>query len=337
MPGHGKYLINDDRIEPIKAFQTSIPSFEHFPFAIWSRIAADIYRNIHLLHLGYDDIQGHLPLREVLADHLRINRSIDCKADQLVIVNGSRQGMHLLAEMFLKKGDQCWMEDPGYASAKCAFERFGGVLCPIPIGNKGLDIDYALKNYPSAKIAYVTPSHQYPLGITMPPLAERIRLLQHAKKKGMLIIEDDYDSEFRYNGRPLPALRGLDNSGHVIYLGTFSKILFPALRIGYVVMPTAEMARQLSFIKMITDRQNPGIDQAILCEFIRSGHFARHLRRMRLLYKKNQDYLVFLLKKYLGDHIIINAGDAGMHFVVSFVKDCHAEAVKKQRDSKVLF
>lgn len=328
IPEHGKYVIKDCKFEEILPFQTT-PDFEHFPFAVWSKVAAGIYRDITSLHLGYDHAQGYLPLREVLAGHLRINRSINCTAEQIVIVNGSRQALHLLMEMFLNKGDQCWMEDPGYSGAKSAISRFGGVICPVPVTEKGMDLDYAALHYPKARMAYVTPSHQFPLGITM-PLMERVKLLQHAEKTGMLIIEDDYDSEFRYNGRPVPALKGLDKRGHVLYAGTFSKVLFPALRIGYVVMPTAEMAQQLSFIKAITDRQNPVIDQAILCEFIRQGHFARHLRRMRTLYKKNQDDLVNLLQQHLKDDIKIHLGDAGMHFIIEFLQDKHAETLKKQ-------
>ena len=334
IPEHGKYVIKDCGFEGVVPFLTS-PSFENFPFAVWSKIASGIYRDIDALHLGYDHGQGYLPLREELAGHLRINRSINCTADQIVIVNGSRQALHLLTEMFLKKGDQCWVEDPGYAGIKSAISRFKGVICPVPVTEKGIDVDYATLHYPKAKMAYITPSHQFPLGITM-PLMERMKLLQHAEKSGMLIIEDDYDSEFRYNGRPLPALKGLDKRGHVFYAGTFSKVLFPALRIGYVVMPTAEMAQQLSFIKAITDRQNPVIDQAILCEFIRQGHFARHLRRMRNLYKKNQDELVLLLKKHLGNDIVIDAGDAGMHFIVHFPDENHAAAIRKYANAEKL-
>lgn len=326
-PEHGRHVIRDCGFDEILPFLTT-PSFENFPFAVWSKIASAVYRDISALHLGYDHAQGYLPLREELAGHLRINRSINCTADQIVIVNGSRQALHLLTEMFLKKGDQCWVEDPGYAGIKAAISRFEGIICPVPVTEKGIDTDYAAVHYPKAKLAYVTPSHQFPLGITM-PLMERMKLLQHAEKSGMLIIEDDYDSEFRYNGRPLPALKGLDKKGHVLYAGTFSKVLFPALRIGYIVMPTAEMAQQLSFIKAITDRQNPVIDQAILCEFIRQGHFARHLRKMRSLYKKNQDDLVILLEKYLGSNIKICAGDAGMHFIVHFPDPNHVLAIKK--------
>ena len=212
------------------------------------------------------------------------------------------------------------MEDPGYLWAKSAFSRFGGKICPVPITSSGLDLDYATRKFPGAKLAYVTPSHQYPLGETM-PLTERIKLLKIASQQKMWVVEDDYESEFRYVSRPIPALKGLDTFGRVIFIGTFNKSLFPALRIGYIVLPSVVMAKQLAMIKAITDRQSPVIDQAILTNFILEGHFLRHLRRMKLLYKKAQEELISLLHQYFGLDVRISAADAGMHLVVWFLKD----------------
>lgn len=322
-------LKRDCAKEPWLPFQSAVPAVQHFPFKTWARIAAGIYRNIHELHLGYGDTQGHLPLRQALADYLRLNRSIVCTPEQILIVNGSRQAVNLAAQVLIKNGDLCWMEDPGYQAARGAISRWGGKLCPVPLTRYGLDIDYAIQHYPSAKFAYVTPSHQYPLGGTL-PLGERLKLLQWAAKHQMWLVEDDYDSEFRYNGRPVPALKGLDDKGRVIYTGTFSKVLFPALRLGYMVLPSVEMAKQFKLVKSTIDRQNPVIDQAIVAQFMQEGHFARHLRKMRTLYKKQQDELVALLKKHLGAYLEVDACDTGMHLIAWMLQSGNAEELAKK-------
>jgi GntR family transcriptional regulator / MocR family aminotransferase len=329
-------LKRDCAKEPWLPFQSSVPAVQHFPFKTWARIAAGIYRDIHTLHLGYGDTQGHLPLRQALADYLRINRSIVCTPEQILIVNGSRQAVNLAAQVLIRNGDLCWMEDPGYQAARGAIFRWGGKLCPVPLTRYGLDIDYAIKHYPTAKFAYVTPSHQYPLGGTL-PLGERLKLLQWAAKQQMWIVEDDYDSEFRYNGRPVPALKGLDDKGRVIYTGTFSKVLFPALRLGYMVLPNAEVAQQFKSVKSTIDRQNPVIDQAIVAQFMQEGHFARHLRRMRTLYKKQQDELVTLVEKHLGAYLEVDACDTGMHLIAWMRQSGNArELAKKAANDGVL-
>ncbi|MFZ6013144.1 MAG: PLP-dependent aminotransferase family protein [Bacteroidota bacterium] len=309
-------LIRDSQLEPMKPFQTSVPSLEHFPFATWAKLASNVYRNIRTIHLGYDDAQGYLPLRKVLADYLRIHRSIHCSPDQIVIVNGSRQALHLAIQLLVSKGDLCWTEDPGYHGAKVAITQYGGKICPVPVTHQGMDVAYAIQHFPLAKLAYVTPSNQYPMGGTL-PLPERLKLLKWAAKQKMWIIEDDYDNEFRYHGRPIPALQSLDRDGTVIYVGTFSKVLFPALRIGYLVVPSVAMAEQFKFAKSITDRQNPVIDQAILSEFIAAGHFSRHLRRMRVLYKQRHDELLMLMDRHLKPYLDVTGVEAGMHIVAS--------------------
>jgi GntR family transcriptional regulator/MocR family aminotransferase len=307
-------------------FQTSLPLFAEFPFAAWAKISTAVNQKINLLHLGYDDAQGYLPLRKALADHLRISRSINCGAEEILIVNSSRQALSLCGELLLTQGSQCWMEDPGYNGAKSAIRRFGGDICPVPIADDGMDVDYAIRHYPNAKLAYITPSHQYPMGNTM-ALNERIKLLNYAGEQQMWIIEDDYDSEFRYNGRPIPALQGLDTNGNVIYVGTVSKVLLPALRLGYMVFPTAEMARQFSVAKSATDGQSNIINQAIIAEFISSGHFGRHIRRMRLVYKKAQDDLVELINLHLKGMLTPIPVDAGMHLLAWLPNGVNAQTV----------
>lgn len=301
-------------LEPIRPFQVSAPLLSEFPFPAWARISANVHKNMASLHLGYDDAQGYLPLRKALSDHLRISRSINCDPDNMVIVNSSRQALHLASEMLLNKGDQCWMENPGYPGATSAIRRFGGRVCPVPILHDGMDLDFAMRHYPKAKLAYVTPSHQFPMGNTM-ALNERIKLLNWAAAHQMWIVEDDYDSEFRYNSRPIPALQGMDTNGNVIYLGTLSKVLLPALRLGYMVFPSRAMARQFATGKSAIDGQSNIINQAIAAEFISQGHFSRHIRRMRLLYKKAQDDLVDLINSHLRNRLTPVPVEAGMHLL----------------------
>ncbi len=318
-----------NELEPMLPFQQSVVSVAEFPFNLWARVTLGVFRKIKQLHLGYDDVQGYLPLRKALADHLRISRSINCEADQILILSGSRQALHLAAELLLNKGDQCWMEDPGYPGAKSAIKRFGAEICPVPVNANGIDLDYAMEHYPKAKMAYVTPSHQFPLGSTM-LLSERMRLLNWAGDNNMWIIEDDYDSEFRYNGRPVPALQGMDIRGNVIYSGTFSKVLLPALRIGYMVFPTKVMARKFTIAKATIAGQSPIIDQAIVADFITDGHFSRHIRRMRILYKESQDYLVSLINTHLKGLLTPVPVDAGMHLVAWLPGHVDAAVIVKE-------
>jgi GntR family transcriptional regulator/MocR family aminotransferase len=312
--------------EPMLPFQQSVPSVADFPFAIWSKITTAVYKRAGQLHLGYDDAQGYLPLRQALANHLRISRSINCSADHILIVNGTKQALNLCAELLLNNGDQCWMEDPGYMGAKLAIKRFGGELCPVPVNAGGIDLDYAIERYPKARLAYITPSHQFPLGSTM-LLSERIKLLNWAAAHDMWIIEDDYDSEFRYNGRPVPALQGIDVGGNVIYSGTFSKVLLPALRIGYMVFPSKEIARKFTVAKAVTDGQGAAINQAIVADFITEGHFSRHIRRMRVLYKEAQDQLISLINIHLKDKLVPAPVETGMHLVAWLPAHIDAEIV----------
>jgi GntR family transcriptional regulator/MocR family aminotransferase len=309
--------------EPVLPFQQSVPLISQFPFGIWARISAAVNRSMPGLHLGYDDAQGYFPLRKAIAGHLRISRSIKCDPDHILIVNGTRQALHLAVEILVNPGDLCWMEDPGYPGATSAMQRFGAQICPVPIKNDGMDLEYAMRHYPQARLAYVTPSHQFPMGTTM-PLSDRIDLLNWSRDHQMWIIEDDYDSEFRYNSRPIPALQGIAGYGNVIYSGTFSKVLLPALRLGYMVFPDTAMARRFTAGKSVIDGQNNIITQAIVAEFIRQGHFSRHIRRMRLQYKKKQDDLVGLLLLHLKGKLTPVPVEAGMHLIAWLPADMDA-------------
>jgi GntR family transcriptional regulator/MocR family aminotransferase len=333
---NGAFRDHVSALEPLIPFQQSVPLVTEFPFDTWARISAAVHKNMHLLHLGYDDAQGYPPLRKALADHLRISRSINCAPDQIVITNGTRQSLHLAAEMLLNKGDQCWAEDPCYAGATSAIRRFGGQICAVPVTAQGMDVAYAIKNYPKARLAYVTPSHQFPIGSTM-SLSERAKLLNYAKENRMWIIEDDYDSEYRYSSRPIPALQGMDTHGNVIYSGNLSKVLLPALRISYMVLPTHAMARMFATAKSVTDGQCNIITQAIASEFISRGHFSRHIRRMRLLYKKSQDELVSLVNRHLKGILTPAPVEAGMHMIAWLPEGVDAAAVaNKAADSGII-
>ncbi|WP_040005656.1 MocR-like pyridoxine biosynthesis transcription factor PdxR [Fibrisoma limi] len=299
--------------EAIQPFQVSVPSYRDFPFSIWSNLAMQVYRGLHIQHLGYDDAGGYWPLREAIAEHVQVNRAVRCTAEQVVIVQGTQQALYLAGSLLLQPGDPFWMEDPGYQGAVACLRAAGGIPCPVPTGPAGFDLDYALQHHPNARVVYLTPSHQYPLGGTL-PYPTRKRLLDWAAQHEGWIIEDDYDSELRYSGRPLPSLQGLDQAGRVVYIGTFSKTLFPALRIGYIILPDASTARLFIRAKALLDRQNPVVEQMILARFIQEGHFQRHIRRMRQLYKTKQTWLLEALQT-VPDQCHTSASDAGMHLV----------------------
>ncbi|GAB3223223.1 MocR-like pyridoxine biosynthesis transcription factor PdxR [Spirosoma arcticum] len=299
--------------EEIRPFQTSVPSLRDFPFDTWSRLAMQVYRGLSNQHLGYDDAAGYWPLREAIAEHVHINRAVRCSTDQVVIVQGTQQALYLAGSLLLQPGDSFWMEDPGYSGARAGLSASGGIACPVPVECDGIDLDYAQTKYPAARVVYVTPSHQYPMGGTMPYPARK-RLLDWAMQQQGWIIEDDYDSELRYTGRPLPALQGLDSAGRVVYIGTFSKTLFPALRIAYLILPDRTMADLFTRAKVLLDRQTPLVEQLILTRFIQQGHFGRHLRRMRQLYKTRQEWLLEALREIPALHPTqALTADAGMN------------------------
>jgi GntR family transcriptional regulator/MocR family aminotransferase len=323
------YKGHTSEFDPIVPFQQSVPLLSEFPFDAWARISASVTKKMSSLHLGYDDAQGYLPLRKALCDHLRISRSINCDPENMLLVSGTRQALHLTMEMLLNKGDECWMEDPGYQGAISAMNRFGGKICPVPVTNRGIDLDFAMQHYPKAKLAYVTPSHQFPIGSTL-ALEERVKLLDWARDNQLWIIEDDYDSEYRYNSRPIPSLQGMDTAGNVIYIGNLSKVLLPALRLTYMVFPTNTMARQFTVAKSAMDGQSNIITEAIISEFISQGYFSRHIRRMKLLYKKAQDDLANLISLHLKDLLTPVPVEAGMHFIALLSPAINAETVARE-------
>lgn len=319
------------RIDAI-AFQVGMPALDQFPYKIWQQVGGQVLKNFKQAHLGYEDTLGYRNLRKAIAAYLRIARAVTCEAEQVIVVTGSQQGLNLVVECLLKKGDKVWMEDPGYHGARIAFENAGVTLCPVPIEEDGLDVEYGVKHFADAKLAYVTPSQQFPMGCTLSQ-GKREQLLTWAKQSASWILEDDYDSEFRYEGRPLPSLQGMDTGGRVIYSGTFSKVLFPGLRLAYIVLPSVDLIDKFKKVKDNQDRQSPVMEQLILCDFMEGGYFLRHIRKMRLLYAERQQQLLQQLETHLKDELRVSMAPSGMHLLCWLPEDINMakfkEAVKK--------
>ena len=252
-----------------------------------------------------------MPLRIAIADYLGRSRGVQCKPEQIIIVNGSQQALDLIAQLTIDDGDWAAVEDPGYLGARSCFSGRGAQLQAVPIDNEGLDIKALSQYHQSFKLLYVTPSHQFPTGVTL-SLPRRLALLQWAHQTQTLIVEDDYDGEYRFGDRPIPALQGLDQHNSVIYVGTFSKTLFPSLRLGYLVVPPAWIQIVIQ-AKWLCDRQSPTLEQYALTDFLVEGHFERHLRRMRYLYDQRRQVLVNALKSYLDSPVNIFGENAGIH------------------------
>jgi GntR family transcriptional regulator / MocR family aminotransferase len=264
---------------PFRFFELALDAF---PIDLWTRVATRRLRRATRALLGSGDVAGYRPLREAIAAYLGASRGVRCAADQVVVVSGAHQALDLLARVLVKPGDPVWMEDPGSASAAAAFRNAGARIVPVPVDEHGLDVAIGIQRSASAKAVYVTPCHQFPLGMTL-SLERRFALLDWARRTRAWIVEDDYDSEYRYAGRPIPALQGLDRGDSVIVLGSFSQVLFTSLRLGYVVLPPA-LLEPLLALRFSTDRYGRTLDQAILCDFIEEGHLGRHIRRMREVY-----------------------------------------------------
>ncbi|MEM1177670.1 MAG: PLP-dependent aminotransferase family protein [Acidobacteriota bacterium] len=301
------------RSERARPFQLGRPAVDRFPWPLWWRLSAKRGRTVSPEWLDYSPSAGYPPLRRALADYLRRSRGLACSPEQILIVRGSQQGLDLAARVLLDPGDAVWMEDPGYGAAEVAFAAGGARLVRVPVDKDGLDVDAGRRLEPAARLAYVTPSHQYPLGVTL-SLARRLRLLEWARSAGAWVVEDDYDSEYRYEGRPLASLAGLDGGGTVIYLGTLSKVLFPALRLGYLVVPEAHLDAFVG-ARYASDRHTSILEQAVVADFLDGGHFDRHIRRMRVLYAERQAALADAAGSYLGGALDLQSSPTGLHDV----------------------
>jgi GntR family transcriptional regulator/MocR family aminotransferase len=304
------------------AFRISQPAVDHFPVETWSRLVGrhsrKARRPLASPDMSYGDPMGHLPFREIIAAYLRTARAVRCEADQVMVVSGSQQALTLAARVLLDAGSPVWVEEPGYGGARDVLRLRGARLVPVPVDGEGLDVAAGVQRCRRARAAYVTPSHQYPLGMTM-SASRRLQLLDWARRNGSWIIEDDYDSEYRYEGPPITSLQGLDEGSRVLYIGTFSKVLFPAVRLGYIVIP-ADLVARFAAVRETTDIFPPTFAQAVLADFIREGHFARHLRRMRAVYRERRAALAGAIEQELGDRLEVLGGEAGMHLAATLSK-----------------
>jgi GntR family transcriptional regulator/MocR family aminotransferase len=297
----------------VRTFRVGLPALEAFPHEVWGRLMGRCFRAEWASLLAPQSARGYQPLREAVAAYLGVARGVRCTAEQVIIVAGSQQGLDLIAQVLLNPGDAAWIEDPGYLNARTALLGAGARLIPVPVDAEGFDLAAGLARCSDARLAYITPSHQFPLGMTM-SVSRRLALLEWASRAGGWVIEDDYDSEFRYVGHPLASLQSLDEQGRVLYLGTFSKVLSPALRLGYLVVPPA-LVEAFTAARMNADGYAPAMEQAVLAEFMAQGHFARHLRRMRRIYAERQAALLTETSRVLGDMLHVTPDATGLHLV----------------------
>lgn len=302
-----------NRRGPSGAFSIRVPELEQFPFDDWARLLARRWRRPPRQFLIDGDPTGYRPLREAIANYLGAVRALHCSADQVIIVSGSQQALDIATRALIDTGDSVWVEEPGFAGTIGSLIAAGANLVPVPIDEEGIDIRFGQSVSPAARLACVTPSHQFPLGVVM-TLRRRLELLDWARSADAFILEDDYDSEYRYSGRPLTPLQGLDTDGRVIYLGSMSKVMFPGLRLGYMVVPEG-MVEAFRAIRALVDFHPSSVPQAALADFIAEGYLAAHIRRMRTLYAERQETLLSAAARELDGALKMHADEAGMHLV----------------------
>lgn len=320
----------------IAPFVLGQPAVRDFPWETWRRIwRRESMRMDRRALLAYGAVGGLKELREQTATYLTTARGVRCTADQVVIVSSSQQGLACAAQVLLDPGDAAWIEEPGYLGARGALAAAGAQLAPVPVDDAGLRVAWGVKHRPGARLAYVTPSHQFPLGSVM-SLERRFELLEWATQHGSWILEDDYDSEFRYVGRPLTALQGLDQNDRVIYVGTFTKVMYPSLRLGYVV-PPPHLVDAFLAARNFMDRHSPTLPQATLAGFFRAGHFTAHLRAMRARYRMLQQVLVESLQNRLADEVSVRDDPAGLHLVVELRQPLDDEGLCQRLHERGIF
>ena len=307
------------------SFRYGHPSIDLFPLPLWKRLMAqEMAANRTWMDYGTDPL-GYEPLREAIAEYLSRSRAVHCKPEQIIITHGAQQALQLVTQLLLDPGDAIALENPGYLGAQRIFRSRFAQLLPIPVDREGLKVEDLIQLNPAPKLVYVTPSHQFPTGALL-SLRRRLQLLDWAQQNSSLIIEDDYDGEYRYSSRPIPALQGLRSNAPVLYIGTFAKVLFPGLHLGYVVVPTV-LSPVFAQARWLSDRHCSLLDQAILTRFITEGHLERHLRRMRICYDRRRQVLVTALKTSFGDLVEILGDSAGLHLVARLHLDLTDQAI----------
>ena len=298
---------------PPRPFRSGVPSLDAFPIKTWYKLTARHWRDSPHKLMRYGQPAGYRPLREAIAAYLGAVRAVHCVPDQVIMISGSQQGLDIAARVLLDPGDAAWIEDPGFHGARAALLAAGAKLIPVPVDREGIDVEAGIRRGNNARLAYVTPSHQFPLGTTL-SLSRRLALLKWASKAKAWILEDDYDGEFRYAGRPLASLQGLDGEGRVIYIGTFSKVLFPSLRLGYIIAPM-DLIDAFVKARAIVTHASSLMEHAIVADFINEGHFARHIRAMRTLYAERQAVVREEAKVELGGLLDLQSDEAGMDLI----------------------
>lgn len=291
-----------------------VPAFDLFPRKVWTQLVRRHVRSLGRAELTYPDPQGGIKLREAVAAYLGVSRGVTCTADEIVITGGFQSAVGIVAQAMLPGGGKAWIEDPGYSPIRRALREIGACPVEVPVDEEGMDVAAGVVRAPNARCAIVAPAHQFPMGVTM-SLARRLQLLDWAGRADAWILEDDFDGEFRYHGRPLPALKSLDRSGRVFYTGTFSKTLFPGLRLGYLVVPPSEIERFRDLMRYL-DGGRSALEQAVTAEFLSEGHFARHIKKMRSAYRSRRNALAEGLAAHFGGMARIEQGAGGLHLLL---------------------
>ena len=294
-------------------FRPGRAAFPDVPYSLWCKLLGSRARRASIRDLDYGPPGGRWELREAIAGRLRRLRGIDTSPEAVVIVNGTQQALDLIARVLLNPGDRVLIEEPHYTGARCALASAGGNLIPASVDDEGIQIPKAALRKPRVRLAYVTPSHQFPTGVVL-STARRLELLKWASRVGAFVLEDDYDSEFQHDGPPLQALASHDRQERVIYVGTFSKILFPALRLAYLVLPQS-LVEPVVTTKAVADTGSAALEQLTLADFISQGHFDRHLRRTNAVNAARRTVLVAALRKEFSDRVEICGANAGLHLL----------------------
>ena len=308
-----------------RPFVTGMPANEEFPMALWARLSAQYWRQSRHLVLGYPDPMGLYELRRAIATHLRANRGVVCDPNEIFVFNGAQDAFNRIGQMLLNPGDPVWFENPGPIGARNSLVSSGARLVPVPVDDQGIDVAAGLKLCAEFRMAFVTPARQHPLGVTM-TLGRRLELLSAAERCGAWIMEDDYDGEFYYSGHPAPTLKSVDTTGRVIYVGTFSKVMFAALRLGYVVAPP-ELAKMFRRVAGATMQGTPSSLQSIMARFMEQGHFNAHIRRMRRIYADRQKALLDAADRHLAGLLEVQPTTTGFQTVGRLPADLDENAV----------
>ena len=306
-------LVPSYRPDSILPFQMGLPALDVFPRKIWARLGARCVRAMQPVDMTYPPVFGSQELRAEIAAYLHMSRGINCSPAQVFVTSGYRHTIQWICQALLTAGDSAWVENPGFPPTRELLEHLQIDAVPVPVDNDGLMVSEGVKRAPKARLAVVTPAHQSPLCVTL-SLPRRLALLDWAARNDSWVVEDDYDGEYRYVSRPLPALKSLDRDGRVLYAGTFSKVLFPGIRLAYLVVPESLVER----VELVghTFAGSPQLTQAIVTAFIREGHFARHIQRMRRLYAERRRATKAGLERVLGKHVRIDAQPGGMHLIL---------------------